>query len=308
MTKIKIIKHGLQTTVQDSGRSGYQQYGMPVSGAMDTYSLKLANILVGNKPNEACLEATSIGPEIEFDIDTFIAICGANMQARINGNEVEMYRTISVKSGDKLSFKGLKSGFRTYISFAGGIDVPIIMGSKSTYLRGKIGGFKGRQLKSGDELKIGNISSNVDIKEASKDQIPIYNDYLTARIIAGPEANYFTMDALEKFLYTDYQLSSQSDRMGYRLMGEKLIHKSSADIISSGIALGTIQVPAHGQPIIMMADRQTTGGYPRIANVISSDLPYLAQLKPGDTIRFQEIKLEKASELIDQEIKLLYSL
>ena len=292
MAKIKIHKPGLLTTIQDLGRFGFQQYGMPVSGAMDTYSLKLANVLVGNKSGEACLEATAIGPQIEFSSETFIAICGADMQAEINGNEVEMYKTISVKSGDKLSFKGLKRGFRTYISFVGGLDVPIVMNSKSTYLRGKIGGFKGRPLKIGDELEIGSLSSNIDIKEATKDQIPIYKDHLTARIIAGPESDYFTVKGLANFLHSEFRLTDQCDRMGYRLSGEKIEHKLSADIISSGIAFGTIQVPAHGEPIIMMADRQTTGGYTRIANVVSADLPYLAQLQPGDTIRFQEAKLD----------------
>jgi biotin-dependent carboxylase-like uncharacterized protein len=297
MPEIKIYNPGLLTTVQDLGRFGYQQYGMPVSGAMDTYSLKFANFLVGNNSNEACLEATVTGPEIEFESETFIAVCGADMQAKLNGKDAGMYVTIPVKQGDKLTFQSLKNGIRTYVAFAGGIDVPVVMGSKSTYLRGKMGGFNGRQLLAGDKLKIGIPAKKIKIKEANKKQIPIWNDYFIARIIAGPEANYFTMNGLANFLNSEYKLSVQSDRMGYRLSGEKIEHQLPPDIISSGIAFGTIQVPSHGEPIVMMADRQSTGGYPRIANVISADLPYLAQLQPGNTLRFLEINLKQAHEL-----------
>jgi biotin-dependent carboxylase-like uncharacterized protein len=290
MAKIKIIKSGLQTTVQDNGRWGFQRFGMPVSGAMDLYSLRLANDLVGNDLNEACLEATMSGPKIEFFKDTIVSICGANMQAQINNAHVEMYKAIHVNSGDILSFKGLINGFRTYIAFAGGVNVPIVMGSKSTYLRGKLGGFNGRELKSGDEIEIG-TNNNAEIKVVSSDKIPVFEDSFTARIIAGPEAGYFTLNGLETFLYTEYILSQQCDRMGYRLSGKKIEHKLKPEIISSGIAFGTIQVPSHGEPIIMMADRQTTGGYPRIACVVSEDLPYIAQLKPGDKVKFKEVKL-----------------
>jgi len=290
MAKIRIIKAGLQTTVQDNGRWGFQQYGMPVAGAMDINSLHLANKLVNNDLNEACLEATIDGPTIEFEAETYISICGANMQAQINTTSVEMYKTLYVKQGDILSFKGLIRGCRVYIAFAGGIRVPKVMGSKSTYLRGKLGGFNGRELKSGDEIEIGTNNIN-EIKVATNDEIPVFKDSFTARIIAGPEAEYFSLKGLETFLYAEYTLSQQCDRMGYRLAGEKIEHKSKVEIISSGIAFGTIQVPSHGEPIIMMADRQTTGGYPRIACVISEDLPYLAQLKPGDKLRFKEVKL-----------------
>jgi antagonist of KipI len=303
MSEIKILKPGFFTTIQDLGRFGFQQYGMPVSGAMDLYSFKRANFLVGNDQNEACLEATAIGPTIEFESETAIAICGADMNPEINGSEIEMYKTVHVNSGDKLSFKGLKSGFRTYISFGGGIDVPLVMGSKSTYLRGRIGGIEGRQLKSGDRLKLGEYSSKTKMTQIEKRLIPIYKDCFTARIIPGPEADYFTVKGLVKFLNSEFTLTEQCDRMGYRLSGKKIQHKSSSEIISSGIEFGTIQVPAHGNPIIMMADRQTTGGYPRIANVISVDLPYLAQLQAGDKIRFQEITIEESHNLLKLEIE-----
>ncbi|MBU8893809.1 MAG: biotin-dependent carboxyltransferase family protein [Bacteroidales bacterium] len=305
MAKIKTIKSGIQTTVQDTGRWGYQQYGMPVSGAMDTYSLQLANKLVGNNLNEACLEATINGPTIQFEEDIYISLCGANMQAKINNAEVEMYKTLAVKTGDILSFGELINGSRTYIAFSGGIKVPVIMGSKSTYLRGNIGGLNGRQLKAGDELEIGNSSDEPEIKKATSSQIPDYKDSFTARIIAGPESGYFTLNGLEKFLYSEFELSDQCDRMGYRLSGAKIEHKSTAEIISSGITFGSVQVPMHGESIIMMADRQTTGGYPRIANVISADLSYIAQLKPGDKIRFEEVKLDVAYKILKVQRNLL---
>lgn len=291
MRKIIIKKPGLLTTIQDLGRYGYQKFGMPVSGAMDAHSLKLANNLVGNPENEAGLEATAIGPEIEFDADIHIAICGANFQPLVNGNYVKMYSPISIKSGDVLSFKGLINGLRTYISFRGGIEVPVVMGSKSTYLRGKIGGLNGRQLKKDDIIKLGICEKETEIKEISQNKIPNYLDSFIARIIPGPEAKNFTTEGLADFLNKAFILSKQCDRMGYRLTGNKIKHKISGDIISSGINFGTIQVPSHGDPIILMADRQSTGGYARIANIITKDLTYVAQLKPGDHIRFKEVSL-----------------
>lgn len=295
MSKIRIIKPGLLTTVQDLGRFGFQQYGMPVSGAMDTKSLVLANLLVGNNKEEAVLEATLTGPVIEFEADSYIAVCGANMQPKLNNSPVEMYRTTPVKAGDKLSFSNLINGFRTYIAFAGGIEVPIVMKSKSTYLRAGIGGFKGRQLIANDILEIGKKNKDLNIKHVPQKLIPEFKESFTARVIAGPENYFFSIKGIATFIESEFELSGQCDRMGYRLAGHKIEHKIATDIISSGVTFGTIQVPAHGEPIIMMADRQTTGGYPRIANVISDDLPYLAQLKPGDRIRFREVKLDQLS-------------
>ncbi len=291
MNKITIKKPGLLSTIQDAGRWGFQKYGMPVSGAMDLYSLRRANELVGNGSKEACIEATMDGPTIEFFNDGFIAICGADMQATLDGNDIEMYKTVRVNKGSNLSFKGLKTGLRTYIAFSGGINVPVVMGSKSTYLRGKIGGFQGRKLQKGDEIEIGTFNKNLDFKKVPKNKIPFYKEYFTARIIPGPEAGHFTVKGLADFLNSEYTLTEQCDRMGYRLTGTKIRHRLSADIISSGIAFGTIQVPSHGDPIIMMADRQTIGGYTRIGNIVSEDLPYIAQLKPGDKISFKEVKL-----------------
>jgi antagonist of KipI len=293
MSAIIIKSAGLLTTVQDCGRYGYQRFGMSVAGAMDVFSLQLANILVGNRYNDACFETTLIGPEIEFT-----STRGADMSPCINGKAISLYKTIEVRPGDQLSFEALRSGCRSYIAFAGGIQVPKVMGSSSTYLRAKVGGFEGRPVKVGDVLNLGPIPAKIQIKEIKKALIPNYNLTQTIRIIPGPEVNHFGIDGITNFLTSEFAVTDQSDRMGFRLSGPKIEHQTErADIISAGISFGTIQVPGNGQPIILMADRQTTGGYSRIANVISVDFTLLAQLKPGDIINFSEVKLDIAQKL-----------
>jgi len=299
MSSLLIRSSGLFTTVQDIGRYGFQRYGMPVAGAMDAFSFQLANALVGNLPNDACLEITLIGPEIEFLADSIFAICGADMNPCINSNPVPIHKTIAAKKGDVLSFSGLKAGCRSYIAFAGGIQVPMVMGSRSTYLRGKVGGFEGRALKSADVVPLGSMLRNPVFKEIPDDLLPQYSSSQILQITPGPEINRFDIQGITALLTSEYRIADQSDRMGYRLSGEEIKQaKGSADIISAGISMGTIQIPGNGQPIILMADRQTTGGYTRIAHVASVDLTLLAQLKPGDRIRFKEITLGKAQELI----------
>jgi biotin-dependent carboxylase-like uncharacterized protein len=298
MASIIIQTPGLLTTVQDSGRYGYQRYGMPVAGAMDLFSYQLANYLVGNKPESACLETTFTGPEIIFTEPGTIAICGADMDPAVNGKSISLNKTISVNGGDRLTFSGLKNGCRSYIAFAGGLNVPLLMGSRSTYLRGKIGGFEGRALKAGDELPLGKITGKIRIKEIPGKLIPRYQSFQTIQIIPGPEIKRFEREAIQYFLTSEYKVSEQSDRMGYRLSGHPLNQQlPNTGIISSGISSGTIQIPGDGQPIILMADRQTVGGYARIANVASIDLTLIAQLKPGDCIHFREISVGKAQEI-----------
>jgi antagonist of KipI len=306
MPVVIIQMPGFLTTVQDSGRFGYQRYGMPVSGAMDTFSLQLANILVGNKPYDACLETTLTGPEILFETVGAIAVCGADMSPCINGKSIPLNKTIDVRRGDLLSFGDLKSGCRSYIAFAGGINVPLLMGSRSTYIRTKTGGFNGRALKAGDELPVGEISRKIIIKEIPKELIPEYKTRQTVKILPGPEYIQFDDETVSHFIKSEYTITDQSDRMGYRLSGYPLISKSgNHDIISAGICPGTIQVPGNGQPIILMADCQTSGGYNRIAHIISVDLGLMAQLKPGDIVYFNEISLEKAQELLISRYRLI---
>lgn len=320
MTSVIIHSAGLLTTVQDTGRYGYQRYGMPVSGAMDLFSLGLANLLVGNEPGDAGLEATVNGPEVEFTGTTMVAVTGADMDPHLNGKGITMNTAVDVKSGDRLTFRGLKSGCRSYIAFAGGIDVPPVMGSRSTYLRAGLGGHQGRVLMQGDELRLGEAGAFIPglelplgvaggkpgIKRIPAGLIPEYLHSQVIRIISGPEAHFFETAGLRSFLATEYRVTAQSDRMGYRLSGEMIMHKEGrAGIISAGISAGTVQVPGDGQPIVLMADRQTSGGYARIANVITVDLTLLAQMRPGDTIRFRETTLDHAQQLyIDRRMML----
>ncbi len=307
MNAIKINSAGLLSSIQDCGRFGYQRYGVSTSGAMDSYSLKMANLLVGNDPNSAVIEATLTGPEINFLSDCLIAICGADMTPQINGNLVPNNETIEVKNGDTLSFLGLKNGCRSYIAFAGGIAVPTVMGSKSTYFRAKIGGLDGRPLKQGDIIHLEESSGKKIIKKIPINLITEFKNNISLRVIPGPEIKKFDSSAIHTFLTSEYTVTVQSDRMGLRLSGQPVLSRLfSHDIISSGISQGTIQLPGNGQPIILMADRQTTGGYARIANVIGSDLHLVAQLKPGDKIHFEEISIEKAQiELIKTELNFL---
>ncbi|MCA0970488.1 biotin-dependent carboxyltransferase family protein [Halobacillus litoralis] len=304
----QIEKPGLLTTLQDEGRHGYQQYGIVASGAMDPYALKIANFLVGNKGGEAALEVTVMGPELKVLSDSVIAICGANLSPRLNGHSVSMWKSFAVKEGDLLEFGQPIEGARAYISVAGGYDVPVVMGSKSTYLKAGMGGFEGRSLEKGDVLsKVGN-ASGVKGRAIRPDETPTYEREMDIRVVPGPHLDAFSEEALRTFLSSTYEVTPQSDRMGYRLKGPKLEHRSSADIVSEAIPLGGIQVPANGQPILLMADRQTTGGYTRIATVISSDIPYLAQAMPGCKLRFREVTVEEAQEVYREKDRFLRTL
>jgi biotin-dependent carboxylase-like uncharacterized protein len=303
MKDIMIVSPGLYTTVQDRGRWGYQEFGMPVTGAMDDYSIRIANILVGNDEYDAVLETTLNGPEIFFNIDAVIAITGANMMPRVNGQSVPMWSTLKLCKGDVLSFQVASEGTRGYIAFAGGLDIPAVMGSRSTFVRGGVGGYEGRKLKNGDEINL--RDSNVSLHAYENRAVPLkyvpdYNRYCNVRAILGPQDDCFTEESIEKFFDSEYEVTNEADRMGYRLSGPALKHKVGADIISDGINLGSIQIPGHGMPIVMMADRQTTGGYTKIATVISTDMPYIAQLKPGDKLRFKRVEVQEAHRLLKE--------
>lgn len=304
MGKIKILNPGLLSSIQDSGRYGYQQYGMPVAGAMDTDASQLANWCVGNQANEACIESTILGASIEFQLDTCIALCGAKIQPQINGELVGMNRSLQIKAGDKLEMGNVQAGCRIYLAISGGFDIPDLMNSKSTYLRGKFGGFEGRALAVGDEIEINPVKRKIQ-RSLPQGLIHEYLSQTQIRVTAGAEVKRFTQEGIKSFLGSNYTVSPQSDRMGYRLSGAKIEHAEGADIISSGIGTGAIQVPGHGEPIIMMADHQTVGGYTKIANVIAADLSLLGQMKPGDKIKFKEVSLKTAQDiLIDRHKKL----
>ncbi len=294
---IRIVKPGLLTTIQDAGRWGYQRFGMSVAGAMDQFALRVGNLLVGNDEYEAVLEATLMGPEIIFNCDEVIAVTGANMNPKLNGVPVPMWTTLSVRTDDTLSFTAAQGGLRTYIAFSRGLDVPEIMGSKSTFTRGGIGGYEGRKLAEGDEIPLGDRVLPGSGSYLPSKFTPEYPKEAVIRVVLGPQDDYFSEEAIVVFGESEYRITSEADRMGYRLEGAKIEHKEGADIISDGIVVGSVQVPGHGSPIIMMADRQTTGGYTKIATVITEDLSTLAQMAPGNAIRFEILSIEKAQDL-----------
>lgn len=301
---IEIQQSGLYTSVQDFGRIGYQDVGFSVCGAMDKKSLAIANLLVGNKEDEAGLEITLIGPKIKFTKENFIAITGGDLNPKLNGEKISMYKAILVKKHDVLSFENAKTGARSYIAFCGGLEIEKVMGSKSTNVKCSLGGYKGRILKEGDFIKFSlpksylpnYLSRRLDFKLKEEKETVL-------RVILGPQDDAFTNKGLITFFSEKYEVTKEFDRMGCRLDGPEIEHKGSADIISDGIVLGSIQVPSHGKPIIMLSDRQTTGGYTKIATVISADIEKLAQRKTGDKIRFEEISLEKAQQIYRDEIE-----
>ena len=305
MNKIKILKSGLFTTIQDKGRWDYQKFGMSVAGAMDQFAMRVANMLVDNEEFCAVIETTFLGPEIEFFCDEVIAITGGDMSPKLNGETVQMWTSLLVEEGDKLTFAGAKSGVRSYIAFSRALNVPEIMGSKSTFVRGNLGGFEGRKLDNGDEIPLGEREIASKGSFLSNKDTPIYQKDNKIRVVLGPQDDYFTDEALNLFLNTSFQITSEADRMGYRLDGPKIGHKAGADIISDGIVFGSIQVPGHGSPILMMADRATTGGYTKIATVITPDLSTLAQMGPGASIRFEKTSIQQAQDIYkDYENKL----
>ena len=300
METIKILDAGLLTTVQDLGRYGFQRYGVSASGVMDEYSAKIANKLVGNKVGEAVLETTLKGVQIEFLQNTAVAITGGNCDVTLNGTKIELWQSYLVNRGDILKMGICRSGLRNYLAFAGGIDVPIIMNSKSTNLKAKVGGFNGRKLMIGDILSVGVGSLEAPLT-LNKHYIPTYSKDIKVGVILGQQDDHFTEAGIKTFLNETYTVTQESDRMGIRLSsvsGATIEHKNGADIISDGITFGAIQVPGSGQPIVMMADRQTTGGYTKIGNVISSDLAKLAQATPGTKVKFVEYTLEQAVQAI----------
>ncbi|QNB46810.1 5-oxoprolinase/urea amidolyase family protein [Thermanaerosceptrum fracticalcis] len=294
----KVIKPGLFTTIQDRGRFGYQQSGMPVAGAMDEFALRVGNILVGNPEGESCLEITLLGPTLEFLSQGLIALTGGDLGAQLNGKELPLWEACEVKAGDILKFTGVKKGCRAYLAVAGGFNAPAVMGSKATYVRGTIGGLEGRTLREGDILEKGpSNSAGLAGRKVPQDDIYTLSNHITLRVVLGPQAEAFTAEGINTFLTSSYTVTNEADRMGYRLEGEKIQHQKGADIISDGIVMGSVQVPGHGMPIVMMADRQTTGGYTKIATVITPDLPLLAQAKPGDKVSFRSVSIDEAHSI-----------
>lgn len=282
---IRVLKPGMLTTVQDLGRWGYQTEGVPVSGPMDARSHRLANRLVGNPPEAATLEVTLMGPQLLFEENAVIAIAGATFEVSLNGEEIPMNVAERVPAGSRLRFGSRVAGARSYIGVWGGIDVPAMLGSRATHLPSRMGGLQGRALMTNDLLPIG--SHQAPARAITTGDIPpLPNGGARLRVLPGPQADRFTHRAFETLQAARYLITPQSDRMGYRLQGPPLQHTGGADLISDVTPAGALQVPGSGQPIVLMADRQTSGGYPMIATIITADLPIAGQLAPGDWIEF----------------------
>jgi biotin-dependent carboxylase-like uncharacterized protein len=285
----------------DAGRRGFRKYGIPSSGAMDPFAFRASNILAGNPEDAAALEINLTGPRLAFLSDTVIAITGADFSPELNGAPAAMWESLFIKKGDELAFGTLKHGCRSYISFAGGVDVPYVMGSRTTFSRAGIGGYGGRPLRAGDVVKTG--ETGVSLTEVPRKRLvlpPMYTGSFVLRAVPGPQDDYFPNHAMEAFWSGEYVVGPQYDRMGYRLEGPVLRAKGSHDIVSEGVIPGSVQVPGDGKPIIIMEDGQTAGGYAKIATVISRDLSFAAQAKAGDRIRFERVSVGEAHRILAQ--------
>ncbi|CAI4032194.1 5-oxoprolinase component C [Nitrospira tepida] len=304
--RITVVKPGWFTTVQDGGRYGYQQYGMPVSGPMDRRSHVIANRLAGNRDQEAALEITLKGPELLFETASVVAVAGADLSPAINGVALPLWTSVPVKAGSRLVFGTRRSGARGYLAVAGGVDVPVVLGSRSTHVSSGTGGLKGRALAAGDCLIGGTAGPHQQamIGRSLPERLrPSYSAAATLRILPGPQLSSFAPQAFDVLAANPYRLSSRSNRMGYRLEGPRLTQARAEARISDGTALGALQVPPDGQPILLMADRQTIGGYPIIAVVISADLHLAGQLLPGDTVSFTPTTLPEAQAILKAQWK-----
>ncbi len=307
---LTIRKSGLQTAIQDLGRSGFQRYGVIASGVMDPFAHRIANLLAGNAETSPTLEIALSGPVIEFEADHFISICGGDLSPSLDGEPLAMWRGHFVPKGSVLSFGEPKRGARSYVAVAGSFDIPAVMGSHSTYLRAGIGGFQGRALKNGDSLQT--LALPAGRMEALKKQnaqtpdwlIPParYHEQPIIRMMPGRQFNLFNEASRKRIFEESFSVSANSDRMGYRLEGPELALEKQEELISEAVAFGSVQVPADGNPIVLLADRQTTGGYPKIGQVAAVDLPLISQLKPGESLKFRHISVNDAQQLyIEQE-------
>jgi antagonist of KipI len=294
---IRILEPGPQTTVQDLGRTGQMRYGIPPSGPMDRFAFVVANRLVGNADAAAALECTLVGPRLEVDAPGAVAVTGADMPLTVNGAEAPRWATIMLKAGDVVKLGPARAGVRSYIAFAGGLDVPLVLGSRSTYLRGRLGGLAGRALRKGDTLRA-IPSGPVPPRCAERRAMPEYSGELAIRVVLGPQADRFSEAGIRALLGSRYDVLPQSDRMGVRLSGPRIEHARGHDIISDGIALGSVQVPGDGQPIVLLVDRQSTGGYTKVATVCSCDVGRIGQARPGQSIRFQAVGVVEAHRLL----------
>lgn len=309
---LAVLKPGLLTTVQDQGRPGLQRYGIPVGGAVDAFAVRVANALVGNDDGAAVLEMALLGPELRAEGDGLVALGGSGLEMKVDGQPVPSDRPVAVGAGEVLAFNPARTGARAWLAVAGGIDVPVIQGSRSTYVRGRMGGFEGRPLIAGDVLATGAASEWAErlrrrLRAEGQRQaawsvrpetLGPTNHSAGVRLMRGPEWPLFTPQSQHTLFNTSYAVTKDADRMGTRLEGAALALQAPREEISSGMNVGIIQVPPSGQPIVLLVGRQSVGGYPRIAAVATVDLGRLAQFKSGDRTTFREVTVAQAHQLL----------
>jgi biotin-dependent carboxylase-like uncharacterized protein len=303
---IEIVSPGTFTTVQDVGRCSHGAFGVPPSGAMDELALMIANRLVGNRDDAAAIEITLAGPELRFEGAATVAIAGSRVQATLEGRPLPHGESFRVPPGASLAIGETREGARAVVAVAGGIDVPVVLGSRATFVRGGFAGYAGRALRAGDRLPVG--APGTFVRRGVRERAYVrYASRATIRVIAGPQADAFSELGWRTFLGSPYAVTPRSDRMGVRLSGPAIEHAGGADLAPEGIAPGAIQVPGDGAPIVLGADRPTTGGYVKIATVIGADLWRIGQAKPGDELRFETVDVDAARVLFREQQEMLRS-
>jgi antagonist of KipI len=308
---IHFLKSGLLTTVQDLGRPGYQQYGVAVGGALDTFAARVANLVVGNEENAALLEIAQTGPDLRFERDTLVAWTGGNFEATVEGQPLPRDRAVRIAAGEIIQFGVAQSGLRAWLAIAGGIDVPLVMGSRSTYRRAGLGGHEGRPLAAGDRLmtfaagewavavlaSLRTCGQRATVWSVRPETLGDPAPAGTVRAVYGPEWDWFAPEAQRDFFAADWEATREADRMGVRLHGPELAQAKPREMISAAVNTGVVQVPPSGQPIVLLPSRQSVGGYPRIAAVVTADVGRFTQLRPGEKVRFTRIPLVVALQL-----------
>ena len=307
MSAILVQQPGLFTTVQDRGREGFGPMGVSASGAADAASLRIGNRLAGNPEGAAALEMTLVGGEFRFEGAAIIAVTGADFGASLEGAPLPMWTLVKVHDGQTVSLGPSRSGARAYLCVQGGIAVEPFLGSASTHALSGLGGFKGRSLRRGDQLEIGAANSRFRKGKLSPQALERLQPRKVLRVTPGPQGDWFAPSTWNTFLQSAFRVAEQSNRMGIRLEGPAIPPDDSREMITEGVSLGAIQSPASGQPIILFVEQQTTGGYPKIANVISADLHSLGQLRPRDAIHFERIEMSEARSLLFEQEALLAS-
>lgn len=308
MNTLTVLSPGLLTTVQDLGREGNGPIGVSASGAADALSLRIGNKLVGNPERAAALEMTLLGGTFQFSQDATIALVGSDFGSMLDDRAVPLYATVSVQAGQTIRFGPTKSGARAYLCIRGGISVPELLGSRSTHLLSGMGGFEGRALRKGDALPLGDVANLPSPQSFDERWHALLAPRKTIRVTPGPQWDNFSEAVRKNFLEQTYVVTEEANRMGIRLKGSQFELASTGEMITEGVSLGAIQVTPSGQPIILFVEQQTTGGYPKIANVIAADLSSVGQLRPRDEIRFELVTMEAARELYREQEQLLASL